>query len=280
MKLFNKAKAVLPALVAGALLFSGAVNAQAAAKPDLKVSTEVVDAVIKKMEDTGALDQALLRAINRLQQKANEEQRAKQEEQQRQQAAMAQNVPGPQTNEYVRGQAEARFSLIEYSDLECPFCKQYHPTVKAVAEAFPGKVNWVWRHFPLSFHGEAAKQEAYAAECAGKLAGANGFWAAIDYVMENTKANGQGLPSATPYVDVAKAAKVDPAKLASCMASPEVKGKIMSDLSAGEMYGVRGTPTTFIRDNVTKKVVPIGSALPAAELTQVVKALIEAAPAE
>ena len=77
--------------------------------------------------------------------------------------------------DHSRGPADAQITLIEYSDFECPFCKKFHSTMKEVLDAYPGKIKWVYRHYPLSFHANAGK-EAEASECAYELGGHEKFW--------------------------------------------------------------------------------------------------------
>lgn len=95
-------------------------------------------------------------------------------------------------SDYIRGDKNAPVTMIEYSDLECPFCKSIHPSLVRIMNEYPGKVKWVYRHFPLSFHANAQK-EAEAAECIGKLAGADKYWEFIDKVFERTTSNGTGF---------------------------------------------------------------------------------------
>jgi len=78
----------------------------------------------------------------------------------------------PVTSEdFVRGNRNARIALIEYSDLECPFCKRFHPTAQQLINEYPNDVMWVYRHFPLDQLHSKARAEALAAECAGSLGG-------------------------------------------------------------------------------------------------------------
>ncbi len=91
-------------------------------------------------------------------------------------------VPVSTTEDNVRGAANAKIALIEYSDYECPFCHAVHPTYQQLMKDYDGQVMWVYRHFPLSFHPEAMPL-AVGAECAGELGGSDAYWAFSDKVM-------------------------------------------------------------------------------------------------
>ncbi len=106
------------------------------------------------------------------------------------------DVRAADATDYVLGNPAAPIKIIEYSDLECPYCKEFHKTMHALIDEYgsSGKVAWVYRHFPLTnIHPKAAK-EAEAAECAGKLGGNTAFWKYIDRVYEVTpSSNGLDL---------------------------------------------------------------------------------------
>lgn len=84
--------------------------------------------------------------------------------------------------DHVTGDRDAVIAVIEYSDYQCPFCHAVHPTYKQIMKEYDGKVMWVYRHFPLSFHPEAMPL-AVAAECVSSLKGNDAFWAFTDKVM-------------------------------------------------------------------------------------------------
>ena len=69
---------------------------------------------------------------------------------------------------WIYGQADARFTLTEFADLECPYCQAYFPRLKQWIDANPD-VNWQWHHLPLPMHEPAATREALLAECAGEF---------------------------------------------------------------------------------------------------------------
>jgi protein-disulfide isomerase len=69
--------------------------------------------------------------------------------------------------DHVRGPADAKITIIEYSDLECPFCERFHPTMEQLIKEYPNDVRWVYRHFPLAIH-PGARAKSHAAECAAE----------------------------------------------------------------------------------------------------------------
>lgn len=92
-------------------------------------------------------------------------------------------------DDYALGDPSAALTIIEYSDLECPFCKTFHATMQRVFDAYPGQIYWVYRHFPLDSIHPKARKEAEAAECAGELKGNDAFWKYIDTLFEQTPSN-------------------------------------------------------------------------------------------
>ena len=95
--------------------------------------------------------------------------------------------------DHVRGDKGAKITLLEYSDLECPFCKKFHETMNLVTKANEGKINWIYRHFPLDGLHKKARPEAEASECA---ADQGKFWEFIDLVFQRTPSN-DGLDLST-----------------------------------------------------------------------------------
>jgi len=88
--------------------------------------------------------------------------------------------------EPIVGNANAKISLIEYSDFECPFCKRFHATMQQVMAANGDNVRWVYRHFPLDSLHQKARTEALASECAGEQ---GKFWEFTNSVFEVTPSN-------------------------------------------------------------------------------------------
>lgn len=126
------------------------------------------------------------------------------------------------TRDHIYGNPNAPISLIEYSDFECPFCKNFHKTAKDIVKTYDGKVNWVYRHFPLNFHNPGAQKQAEASECAEELGGNNAFWRYTDAVYERTKSNENGFPL-TQLVPLAKELGLNEKQFAQCMKAGSTK---------------------------------------------------------
>jgi len=148
--------------------------------------------------------------------------------------------------DHVRGDAGAPVTIIEYSDYECPFCKKFHETMKEVMDAYPGKVKWAYRHFPLSFHANAQK-ESEAAECAYDLGGSAKFWQYSDELYSRTASNGTGFALA----DLPKLAGelgLNKAEFSKCLDSGKNADFVKTALSQGSAAGISGTPGAILID--------------------------------
>ena len=86
-------------------------------------------------------------------------------------------------DEYIRGNPNAQVTLVEFSDLQCPFCKRFHPTVQQVLAEYGDQVRWIYRHYPIDQLHPHARPAAEASECLAEQKGAEGFWQFIDAVF-------------------------------------------------------------------------------------------------
>lgn len=95
--------------------------------------------------------------------------------------------------DHIFGNPNAQVFVIEYSDPECPFCKNFHATMETVMKQYgdDGKVAWVYRHFPLDSLHSKARKESEAFECAGELGGNAKFWEYANKLFEITPSNNQ-----------------------------------------------------------------------------------------
>jgi len=137
----------------------------------------------------------------------------------------------------VRGAPMAKVSIVEFSDFECPHCGAAHPALARVLEEFPGKVNLVFKHFPLDSHKNAAPaaRAAVAAQSQGK------FWELADAMFEH-----QRELSADKVRSLAKEVGLDVAKFEADVASPAVQQRVEQDKKDGTALGIQGTPTLFV----------------------------------
>lgn len=158
------------------------------------------------------------------------------------------------SSDYVRGSSDAPVTVVTYTDLECPYCKSFHPSMQRVMSEYAGKVKWIYRNFPLSFHVNAQK-EAEAAECVGKLGGAETYWKFVDAIFERTTSNGTGFALADLY-PLAKEVGVSESRFRTCLDQGEMTSKVLADLQEGSNYGVQGTPTSFINGMPVEGAVP------------------------
>jgi len=163
------------------------------------------------------------------------------------------------TNKHIYGEEDARFTLVEYSDLECPYCKRYHATPKKVVDSSSGLVNWQWKHLPLPFHNPVATIQAQASECVTDIAGNRAFWVFIHEVFEETKGNGQG---AGDLVSIAKNIGVNGDAFSQCLNAGTFREKVAADLQKAKELGVNSTPVTFVVDNHTGNNVMLRGAQP------------------
>lgn len=146
--------------------------------------------------------------------------------------------------DHIRGDKNAKVFVIEYSDFECPFCIRHHPTMQKLVDEYKGKVAWVYRHFPLSFH-QNAQKEAEASECANELGGNDAFWKFADKIFERTKGNGTGF-ALDQLAPLAKEIGLDEGKFKTCLDSGKYAQKVQDDMAAGSTAGVNGTPGNIV----------------------------------
>lgn len=160
-------------------------------------------------------------------------------------AETAPKKPAPiSSQDHVRGNSKAKVVIYEYSDLECPFCKSFHSTLKQVTSKYSGAdVAWVYRHLPLAIHDRALK-EAEASECAAEQGGHASFWSYVDRIFEITPGNNRLDPS-----ELSKTAAhigLNVPDFEKCLSSGKYATKVQAQANEGRSIGVTGTPHTVI----------------------------------
>lgn len=143
-----------------------------------------------------------------------------------------------------RGPASAPLQLVEFSDYQCPHCKEAQPTVDRLLKDYP-QAHFVSQIFPLrNIHSEAEKA-AETGVCVAKIGGNDAFFKYTDAVYAN---QAQLTPegSAEALVSAVKTAGVDDAKVKACMAEPSTKTTVDASLQLGQEVGVNSTPSLFV----------------------------------
>lgn len=143
------------------------------------------------------------------------------------------------------GRPHARYTITEYADLECPFCRTYFPVLKRWMDAHP-EVDWVWHHLPLAMHEPAATAGARLVECVGANSGRVAFWQALEWVYAHTRGRGQGLPEGISYPGMTSAAK-------QCLESDRPDALIRAQAEQAARDGVSATPALRLLDRETGK---------------------------
>lgn len=141
------------------------------------------------------------------------------------------------------GRLNARFTLVEYADLECPYCKAYFPVLKQWIDA-QSDVNWQWHHLPLPMHEPAATRGARLAECAGEVGGGAAFWNAIAWIHSHTLGSGRGVPPEARFPGATSA-------MHECLSSTRPDAVIRGQAEEAAQAGVAATPTLKMIDNRT-----------------------------
>lgn len=173
--------------------------------------------------------------------------------------------------DHVRGAVNAKVTVIEYSDLECPFCKRFHPTMQQLLREYPNDVRWVYRHAPLAQLHSKAQKEAEATECAGEQ---GKFWEMTDKIFEVTPANDglnlADLPKLAQQVGVANAPQFQ-----SCLDSGKYAQHVQDDLADAQTAGMQGTPYSVVLTASGEKL-PLSGAQPYSAVKQLVEQALKA----
>lgn len=143
----------------------------------------------------------------------------------------------PVVTSIYRGPEDAPVTIINFSDFQCPFSKRSVDLMESVMKRYNGKVRYVFKHYPLSFHkfAKPASMAAAAAQNQGK------FWEYYAKLYSDVKNVNEDT-----IVAYAKDLKLDMDKFNADRTSAETAKKIQEDISLGAQFGVRGTPTLFI----------------------------------
>lgn len=164
-------------------------------------------------------------------------------------------VPISDADHILGDVTKADVIIVDYSDLECPYCKVLHQTFAQIYKdnEKSGRVAWVYRHFPLSIHKKSIK-EAEAAECVAELGGNQAFWDFINIIFEITPSN-DGLDPAK-LAETATEVGIDTTSFNTCLNSGKYTEKIKDAYNNSmKLTGVEVTPFSVLV--VKGKVIPL-----------------------
>ncbi len=149
-------------------------------------------------------------------------------------------------DDHILGNPNAAITLVEYSDYDCPFCKNFHETMKQIMTEYgtEGKVAWVYRHFPLEQLHPNAASIAQASECVAELAGNEGFWKFTDLVFGERTTNEP--TQMDRLAEFAVSAGADETAYNECVASGRYQAAVEEDYNNALQIGARGTPYTVV----------------------------------
>lgn len=157
--------------------------------------------------------------------------------------AEIQNVPPVSKTDFIRGNPNAKITLIEYADFQCPACAAMHSTIKQLEGDFKDNLRLIYRFFPLTdAHQNAmiSAQAAYAASLQGK------FWEMHDIIYENQDGWSDSTQPKTIFTDYAKKIGLNLNKFNSDIDSDSTKKFVTDEQNKGLDLGINGTPTLFL----------------------------------
>lgn len=161
---------------------------------------------------------------------------------------------------YVKGDKAAQILWIEYSDLECPFCKRLHDSgaIKNLEAKYGSKLALAFKHYPLPFHPQAMPA-AQAAECVGEAGGSAKYFAFVESIFA------KGTPSQDVIDAAVKEAGLNAATIKKCVDSGKFKARVDAHMAEGSSkFGVNGTPGNVLINTKTGKYEVVSGAQPEA----------------
>jgi protein-disulfide isomerase len=162
-------------------------------------------------------------------------------------ATAAQHPSGPP---WRYGNPDARFTVVVYADLECPFCQSYTPALRQWIDT-QTEVNLQWHHLPLPMHQPTAMQHAIWVECAGATLSQTGFWNAVSWVYAHTRSDGQGLPPGVTYP--VQGSSEQQQSVRACVDSAQPADMVSAQAREAIQAGVNATPSLRLIDHTSER---------------------------
>lgn len=170
------------------------------------------------------------------------------------------SVPPLRAGDHIRGNPNAPVVIIEYSDFECPFCKNFQITMQRIMEDYgkEGQVAWVYRHFPIEELHSKAPTQALASECVAELGGNEAFWRFADELYETTPSN--DLFDLGRLPGLAESAGVNRIDFDLCMKDGALMAHVEQEFEEAVNAKAIGTPFSVIYAG--DQIVPVAGAQP------------------
>jgi protein-disulfide isomerase len=146
--------------------------------------------------------------------------------------------------EPMKGKKDAKVTIVEYSDFQCPYCARAHATIEdQVMKQYGDKVRLLYKHFPLGFH-KWAEPAAVATECAAEQ-DQDAYWKLYDFYFKNQQQiTPENLRDKT--LETLAGTKVDQAKFTDCYDNKKTLEQVKAEMAEGQEVGVTGTPAFII----------------------------------
>ncbi len=188
------------------------------------------------------------------------------------QVARTITIPPVTADDHVLGNPNAPIKIVEYSDLDCPFCRTFNATMKQVMAVYgqSGKVAWVYRHFPIVELHPNAPTLAEAAECVAELGGNDAFWKFVDGVFTS--------PILNDHFDMSKlesivaVSGVPVGTFSICLSSGKYKDKVAGEFKDATAAGGQGTPHNIIISG--SETIPVPGSQPYATVKSIIDTLL------
>lgn len=224
-------------------------------KKNPKLLTDAIE------ENPADFVEAFQRAVKKAQSQLAD--RRKQEEEKKLEEAFNNPLkPEIRSDEAIRGPKNAPITLVEYSDFECPFCTRGYKTVTDLRSKYDGKIRFIYKHLPLSFHENAMIAAQYFE--AIRLQDSEKAFVFHDMVF----AEQRKLKSGKKFLDaIAKKAGADMGRLQKDLNSEAVKARIDQDMKEAAKFGMQGTPGFIING------IPVKGAYPSSHFDDILKKL-------
>lgn len=146
-------------------------------------------------------------------------------------------------DDYVRGNKDAEIIVYEYSDIDCPFCREFHNTMRESIEQHDD-IAWVYRHLPLDSLHPFARIKSEAVECAGSLGGESAFVGLLDVMFDDASYhNVFDIEKAGSFVESLGVSKQD---FEQCVSNQTFAEKVQSHVEQATKAGAQGTPFSII----------------------------------